>query len=237
MESEQAVLESNNTLGSDMTSSGEDLTFLFDWVQQGDKMLDRSPVVSGKESNSEVDNRPHPPMHNPREPFQVPSERAVSRRASVLSQGTSLYSSSTASLEDRMCHVLDAAEDMGFRSFDDAITTYYTATFSASSLPKYAQSTSRSRRLRQFLTDLHESSKTWVGREAQGYHEERTEATERVYREELERLAEFRPRNGDTGYADWKKRMFIADMISQLLRDETSCSLWRRDKRYFQEQV
>lgn len=137
-------------------------------------------------------------------------------------------------LEERISHVLRAAEEMGFESFDIVVTEYYTAKFSEGSLPFYAQSTSRSRRLRQFLTDLHESSKTWTGREAQGYHEERVIAMERSYEEEFERLA----RKGLCGSdSEIKKRAFVASIVTQLLQDETTNRLWRRDKQYLREQV
>ncbi|RYP66185.1 hypothetical protein DL769_006086 [Monosporascus sp. CRB-8-3] len=145
------------------------------------------------------------------------------------------------SLEERMGAVLKAAEQAGFDSFDDVATSYYTAAFQRGSEPHVAQSASRSYRLRRFLAELHESSKTWVGREAQGYHEERIDTVERAFKDELERMGRAAERGGGSGeggggVADARKRRFIADTIGQLLQDETSDSLWRRDKRYLQLQ-
>ncbi|KAI0490138.1 hypothetical protein F4859DRAFT_463764 [Xylaria cf. heliscus] len=136
------------------------------------------------------------------------------------------------SLESRMGHVLDAMTTVGFNSFDEAATAYYTATFSTGSLLNCAQSTSRVRRLRPFLATLRESAKTWMGREAQGYHDESSDAAQQPLVDELKRLGDFKRQGQEV---DLKKRQFIADMINHLLRDETSDFLWRRDKRYLQE--
>jgi len=133
-----------------------------------------------------------------------------------------------------MIRVLNAVEETGFASFDAVVTAYYTTTFAEGSLPHYAQSTSRSKRLRQFLTDLHENSKTWVGREAQGYHDERIAAMEKRYEEEMARLVQSDTRGSES---DVRKRAFIADTVAQLLQDETTSSLFRRDKQFLREQV
>ncbi|GAB1312555.1 hypothetical protein MFIFM68171_02765 [Madurella fahalii] len=122
------------------------------------------------------------------------------------------------SLENRIIHVLNAVEEMGFENLDAVVTAYYTATFAEGSLPHYAQSTSRSRRLRQFLTDLHESSKSWVGREAQGYHDERIAAMEQTYEEEMARLVH-------------------SDTRGTEAEDETTSQLFKRDKQFLREQL
>lgn len=137
-------------------------------------------------------------------------------------------------VEQQFVHILNLIEDMGFQSFDSLATAYYTASFSEGSLPRYAQSTSRSRRLRQFLTDLHESSKQWVGREAQGYHEERFRSMEQTCAEELARLPQHSRQSGN---GEAKKRTFVANTVRQLLMDETTDQLLKRDKQYLREQV
>ncbi|UPX18774.1 uncharacterized protein EKO05_0009065 [Ascochyta rabiei] len=137
-------------------------------------------------------------------------------------------------LEDRIGHVLHAADGMGFENFDVVITDYYTAKFRKGSLPFYAQSASRSRRLRQFLIDLHESSKTWTGKEAQGYHEERVLAMERSYEEEFQQLAETGLCSNEV---EIRKRAFVGTMINQLFEDETTKDIWKRDRQYLREQV
>lgn len=138
-------------------------------------------------------------------------------------------------LEARMRKVLDEAEAMGFDSFDGLAISYYTSTFSEGSDVRSAQSSSRSHRLRTLLSSLHESSETWVGREAQGYHDERIVSMEQRYGQELAEL--LRSQNFMTNEAEEKKREFIADTISQLFKDETTESMWRRDRKILMEKV
>ena len=175
-----------------------------------------------------------PKALNPLQSSFVHKQHPQLQQSSPSKHPASVSLSATTSIEDRMSHVLNAAEEAGFENFDLAVTSYYTTSFEEGTLPRCSQATSRSRRLRQLLTDLHESSKTWVGREAQGYHEERMAGMERMLGEEVARLA-YQGLQGSDSEA--KKRAFIADTIRQLLQDETSSSLWKRDKRYLREQV
>ncbi|KAM5472276.1 hypothetical protein MauCBS54593_002867 [Microsporum audouinii] len=136
-------------------------------------------------------------------------------------------------LEQRIRHILDATEEMGFDSIDAVATLYYTARFPKHSLLHYAQSTSRSHRLGKFLSSLHESSNHWVGREARGYHDGQISCIERTCTSELGSLLQHIPL---AIKQDTKKRTFIVDIISRLLAEESD-SLLKRDKQYLKEQV
>ncbi|KAG5984044.1 hypothetical protein E4U55_006273 [Claviceps digitariae] len=146
--------------------------------------------------------------------------------------------------ERSIATILTMADEMGFESFDDLAATYYTATFSEGSLPRYAQSASRSRRLCGLLTELHVSSREWVGREARGYHDAQTRLLETICVEELG------GRGGDGGSNEEETQTqpqpqrsihhtqaFITNMIRQLFTEDGAEKRLGRDKQLLQEQV
>ncbi|EFR00433.1 hypothetical protein MGYG_03436 [Nannizzia gypsea CBS 118893] len=138
-------------------------------------------------------------------------------------------------LEQRIRHVIDAKEEVGFESIDAAVTLYYTAKFPENSLLRYAQSASRSHRLGKFLTSLHESSDHWVGREARGYHDGQMSCIERTCLSELGGLQQRDPPLGITQNSN--KRAFITDIIGRLVAEEITDTLLRSDGHYLKEKV
>lgn len=88
-------------------------------------------------------------------------------------------------LETRFESVIRAVEKAGFESIDDMSTQYYTAIFKEDSVPYWAQARSRSRSLPTFLASLHESTKDWTDRDAQGYRQQIMHSAESVHLNEL----------------------------------------------------
>ena len=86
--------------------------------------------------------------------------------------------------------LLQDVKSAGFKTFDEAVTTYYTYKFQAFSAPDLAQKASRGRRLRQVLSDIEESAADWTFWEARGYKEKILQAAEVIYVEEMARLIE-----------------------------------------------
>ncbi|KAM3505635.1 hypothetical protein MY10362_002847 [Beauveria mimosiformis] len=139
--------------------------------------------------------------------------------------------------EKSIARILVLAEEMGFESFDDLATTYYTGTFSESSLPRYAQSTSRSRRLRSLLMGIHASSRDWVGREARGYEDGQRQLLETVCIEELNAI---RAGDGQTTHNQrqcHRTQDFITNMIKQLFTFDRAEQLLEKDRQLLKEQV
>lgn len=136
------------------------------------------------------------------------------------------------------------ADEMGFESFDDLAATYYTANFSEGSLPRYAQSASRSRRLCGLLTDLHASAREWVGREARGYHEGQMRLLETVCAEEVSSVCGGRGGGrAEEEAAPQSQRpihhtqAFVTNMIRQLFTEDGAEKRLGRDKQWLKEQV
>lgn len=180
-----------------------------------------------------------PPLSAPRNQAKTAGDRELGQSLPRLQRQTSRAGehSTAAQLtpEARVRHVLNAVEDMGFDSFDSFATSYYTSNFSEGSSVRLAQAASRTHRLRNLLSSLHECSKTWVGREAQGYQDVGLVSTEQHLIQELAEVLQHQDLNSSK--ADAKKRAFIAESISQLLRDETTDTLCRQDKRSITERV
>lgn len=120
---------------------------------------------------------------------------------------------------------------MGFESFDDLAATYYTATFAEGSLPRYAQSTSRSRRLRGLLNELHTSSRSWMGREARGYNDGQMRLLETVCVEELSGIS-----IGEQ-HQIHRTQAFVTNMIKQLFTHDGAEQRLEKDKDRLREQV
>ncbi|KAJ5863650.1 uncharacterized protein N7529_005566 [Penicillium soppii] len=164
---------------------------------------------------------------------------ATSHSSATISPGT---------VENSLAQILGLIDEMGFESFDHLATTYYTASFSEGSLPRYAQSASRSRRLRGLLTDLYTSSKDWVGREAHGYYEGQFQLLETVCVEELGGIC-VKPQHCleppdqcDEQPQQRPKRIrrtqaFITNMIKQLFTDDGAEQLLKQDRQLLKEQV
>lgn len=136
-----------------------------------------------------------------------------------------------AGAEQSIAKILILAEEMGFDSFDDLAATYYTATFSEGSLPRYAQSTSRSRRLRGLLTELHTSSRSWMGREARGYSDGQMRLLETVCVEELSGIS------AGEQHQIHRTQAFITNMIKQLFTHDGAEQRLEKDKDRLREQV
>lgn len=148
-----------------------------------------------------------------------------------------------AATEQSVAKILVLAEEMGFETFDDLAATYYTAPFSERSLPRYAQSASRSRRLRVLLLALHASARGWTGREAQGYREGQRRLLETVCVEELDGVGSSAAGKMTTTTTPQSQRQmrrtraFITNMIKQLFTEEGAEQLLQQDKQLLKEQV
>lgn len=88
----------------------------------------------------------------------------------------------------RLEYVLDCIQSAGFPNFDDVATRYYTERLDINSAADTEQKISRSRRLRDFLASLRQSSKRWTRWESRGYEREIIESAEEMYAAELEKL-------------------------------------------------
>jgi hypothetical protein len=93
-----------------------------------------------------------------------------------------------ASLSARLGYVLDCMQRVGFRNFDEMATKYYTAQLEKNSAADLEQKISRSRRLKDFMASLRQSSQGWTRWESRGYCHEIIEGAEHMYVAELQRL-------------------------------------------------
>ena len=136
--------------------------------------------------------------------------------------------------EQRMERVLDVVEEVGFENMDVAVTEYYTAIFKNDTLPHWAQSTSRRRRLHKFLSELHESAEGWGEGDLQRYNEERMRFAEDRYIHELRRLE----RSGTPGNnIALDRRALLAGDIRYLFSDDSVSRLVKRDRQSLRERV
>ncbi|OQD67741.1 hypothetical protein PENPOL_c003G03344 [Penicillium polonicum] len=90
----------------------------------------------------------------------------------------------TASLQERVEFLLECANRVGFTKFDTAISHYYTAEFSQSSIAFNAQRVSRKRHLPEVLALIREKANSWSLWEAQGYRDETLKSSEQFLLEE-----------------------------------------------------
>lgn len=141
------------------------------------------------------------PPHRPTDPgaqgFGVSNniDRTLTSQESSASQrecafGFGKASRNTEATFERLLQLVDEA---GFANFDAMATEYYTAPFAEDSISHDAQSRSRRRFLRVFLTTLQRESQHWSDREVQGYRQQTTEAAECLYREEVSRAKQANP--------------------------------------------
>ncbi|KAG5933716.1 hypothetical protein E4U53_000892 [Claviceps sorghi] len=145
-----------------------------------------------------------------------------------------------AAAERRVAKMLIMAEEMGFESFDDLAATYYTARFPEGSLPRYAQSASRSRRLGGLLTDLHASARGWAGREARGYHDGQMRLLETLCADELAGLcarADDDAARTQPPAPVHRTRAFVTNMIRQLFTEDGAARLLHGDTQLLREQM
>ncbi|KAJ5801828.1 uncharacterized protein N7518_003896 [Penicillium psychrosexuale] len=169
--------------------------------------------------------------------------------ASTVSRSSPPNQASNSTVERSLAKLLMLTSEMGFESFDHLATTYYTASFSEGSFPRYAQSASRSQRLRGLLTDLYTSSKDWVGKEAHGYYEGQLQLLETVCVKELggicakqpQRCLESPDQRGDRQQPQSPKpvrrtQAFIVNMIKQLFTDDGAEQMLKRDRQLLKEQ-
>ncbi|KAG6002685.1 hypothetical protein E4U21_002837 [Claviceps maximensis] len=165
----------------------------------------------------------------------------ISASTSTLTQSSATAVPSPPSLdlaaERSIARILIMADEMGFESFEELAATYYTARFSEGSLPRYAQSASRSRRLCGLLTDLHASSREWVGREARGYHDGQTRLLETVCVEEFGNVCGSGRGVEQSQRPIHHTQAFITNMIRQLFTEEGAEKRLDRDTRFLKEQM
>ncbi|KAI9685223.1 MAG: hypothetical protein M1822_004596 [Bathelium mastoideum] len=138
------------------------------------------------------------------------------------------------SLEQRMERVLGVIEDVGFENMDAAVTEYYTANFQEDTLPHWAQATSRSRRLRKFLSDLHDSTEDWNKADLQIYNQERMRFVEGKY---VEQLSKLKHSTASRNHYNMELRALLATNIKHLLSDDSVCRLVKQDKQSLRERV
>ncbi|KAI1829090.1 hypothetical protein DTO013E5_9786 [Penicillium roqueforti] len=177
----------------------------------------------------------------------TPSSSSI---ASAVSRSSTRNQASNSTVERSLAKLPMLTSEMGFESFDHLATTYCTASFSEGSFPRYAQSASRSQRLRGLLTDLYISSKDWVGKEAHGYYEGQLQLLETVCTKELggicakqpQRCLESPDQRGDRQQPQSPKRVrrtqaFIVNMIKQLFTDDGAEQMLKRDRQLLKEQI
>lgn len=135
--------------------------------------------------------------------------------------------------------MVDVAEDMGFAGFDSAVMCYYTATFTKGSFAEFAQSTSRTHRLPQVMAKLQgmmSEHASMVGDSQVDLSDISLLPLEQMCTRELAKLSQ--GAGGEVGRdGDGKKRAFVADLISQILQDETTELVWRHDSTYLKDEV
>lgn len=88
-----------------------------------------------------------------------------------------------------MERIMDVVKEMDFDNMDAMISAYYTSKFKKNTLANWAQSTSRSRRIRKFLTELERSTQDWSESEVQGYREATVLSAETLCQRVLETSA------------------------------------------------
>jgi hypothetical protein len=89
----------------------------------------------------------------------------------------------SSSLDERFGYILGCSKDLGFDSFDDLASAYYTSEFEDSGLFG-EQRVSRMRRLPEVLASLREHSMRWSQWERQGYQNEILQLAESILVEE-----------------------------------------------------
>lgn len=92
------------------------------------------------------------------------------------------------SVEERMEALVEFSRSMGFATFDDAVTTYYTAQFKARTRIEMEQRCSRSRQLPGVLALLTASAQRWTSLQSHAYRCEIVKAAEHIYADEMARL-------------------------------------------------
>ncbi|EFQ35641.1 hypothetical protein CGRA01v4_09825 [Colletotrichum graminicola] len=126
-------------------------------------------------------------------------------------------------LEARLERILKIVEDNGFDSIDSMTSTYYRSELSEDSFLRPMQATSRTRRLRSLLSDLHASHKSWTGREKSAYAEEIVRSAESICSDELETLYGSR-----APHTSPVRRRASSTLREPSLQDQQSASLQSR---------
>ncbi|KAL1601395.1 hypothetical protein SLS60_006307 [Paraconiothyrium brasiliense] len=86
----------------------------------------------------------------------------------------------------RFDHILKAMDAVGFSTFDDMATAYYTTHFPPSSVAYDMQQRSRVRHLRSLAANLNRSAQSWSVREKRGWQEEIVHSTEEYHLEQVQ---------------------------------------------------
>jgi hypothetical protein len=140
------------------------------------------------------------------------------------------------SLEARMERILDVVEEMRFENMDAMMSAYYTSKFKKDTLANWAQSTSRSRRIRKFLTELEQSAQDWSEGEVQGYREATVRSAERHYVNEFlkHQQATYRPRNNSESAGQQRS---LTEFPRQICLDDSTKRLLKQEGHFLREQV
>lgn len=77
-----------------------------------------------------------------------------------------------APLDERVESIMQHVQAVGFDSFDDLATAYYSSTFRDTSPLANEQHLSRNRRLPKVLSDVYQATDNWSHWERRGFHEE-----------------------------------------------------------------
>ncbi|KFY93956.1 hypothetical protein V500_03467 [Pseudogymnoascus sp. VKM F-4518 (FW-2643)] len=140
------------------------------------------------------------------------------------------------SLEARMERIMGVVKEMNFDNMDAMISAYYTSKFKEDTLANWAQSTSRSRRIRKFLTELEQSAQDWSESEVQGYREATVLSAERHYVNEFlnHQQATYRPRN-NTEKADPQRS--LTEIPHQVCLDDATKRSMKEGGTFLREQI
>jgi hypothetical protein len=150
-----------------------------------------------RSTTSSVKSTPTSNMSSAAPSEQGSSTPATEHTNSPISSTASTAHDPTTRNTTRFNAILAAVRDAGFADFDSMVSTYYTTTFSKSSVPDMAQRASRSRRLPRLMQNLHASSKTWARWEARGFRDSVTACAAHVYVDEMRRVAEHLEMSGE----------------------------------------
>ncbi|KAK0638020.1 Transcription factor ZEB2 [Lasiodiplodia hormozganensis] len=130
------------------------------------------------------------------------------------------------SVEERMEALVEFSRSMGFTTFDDAVTTYYTAQFKARTRIEMEQRCSRSRQLPGVLALLTASAQRWTSLQSHAYRCEIVKAAENIYADEMARLegliGPLQMHGGGTGLAALRN---CPDELQGILEDHAP-NLW-----------
>lgn len=165
--------------------------------------------------------------------------------ANLSSDGQSIQNIDTSSTSNDLgiCfeRILDVIDEAGFDSVDAMASKYYGTRFKEGTMPHLAQSRSKSRHLRRFLSSLQTSSKGWSSQDAQGYHEEIMRSAESIYVDELLRLKQSETCDLHTqvanGGPETRLGTCIAESFGQLFSDHESLQVLKKSKRVIRQQV